>query len=223
MAVRQPLVEAMLQYREQQVYPLHTPGHKGGRGMAEPLKSQLDVSLMAELDDIHQPEGCLKEAQELAAKLYGSEACFFAVNGTTEAIHALLLTALNPGEQVLIPRNAHRSVEGALILADADPIYVWPEYVPEFGLSGQITAAQVEQELSAHPQVKAVFVTSPNYYGLAADVAAIAKIAHAHGAVLLVDEAHGPHLGFNRDLPPSALQSGADACACRVQPASPGR
>ena len=220
MAVRQPLVEAMLQYREQQVYPLHTPGHKGGRGMAEPLKSQLglpalalDVSLMAELDDIHQPEGCLKEAQELAAKLYGSEACFFAVNGTTEAIHALLLTALNPGEQVLIPRNAHRSVEGALILADAHPIYVWPEYVPEFGLSGQITAAQVEQELSAHPQVKAVFVTSPNYYGLAADVAAIAKIAHAHGAVLLVDEAHGPHLGFNRDLPPSGLQSGADACA----------
>jgi arginine decarboxylase len=219
-AVRQPLVEAMLQYREQQVYPLHTPGHKGGRGMAEPLKSQLglpalalDVSLMAELDDIHQPEGCLKEAQELAAKLYGSDACFFAVNGTTEAIHALLLTALNPGEQILIPRNAHRSVAGALVLAGAEPLYVWPGYVPEFGLSGQITAAQVEQELSAHPQVKAVFVTSPNYYGLAADVAAIAQSAHAHGAVLLVDEAHGPHLGFTKKLPPSALQSGADACA----------
>lgn len=220
MTVRQPLVEAMLQYRKQQVYPLHTPGHKGGRGMAEPLKSQLglpalqlDVSLMAELDDLHQPEGCLKEAQELAAKLYGSDACFFAVNGTTEAIHALLLTALNPGEKILIPRNAHRSVEGALILADAEPVYMWPEYLPSFGLSGQITAAQVEQELRAHPDVKAVFLTSPNYYGLAADVAGIAKVAHAHGAVLLVDEAHGPHLGFNQDLPPSALQSGADACA----------
>ena len=201
MAVRQPLVEAMLQYREQQVYPLHTPGHKGGRGMAEPLKSQLvlpalalDVSLMAELDDIHQPEGCLKEAQELAAKLYGSEACFFAVNGTTEAIHALLLTALNPGEQVLIPRNAHRSVEGALILADAHPIYVGPEYVPEFGLSGQITATQVEQELSAHPQVKAVFVTSPNYYGLAADVAVPGEDQEAF--VLAAADAH-----FHRILP----------------------
>lgn len=220
MTIRQPLVEAMLHYREEQVYPLHTPGHKGGRGMAQPLKSQLglpalqlDVSLMAELDDIHQPEGCLKEAQELAAKLYGSDACFFSVNGTTEAIHALLLTALNPGETVLIPRNAHRSVEGGLILADARPVYLWPEYVQTFGLYGQITAIQVEKELTAHPEAKAVFLTSPNYYGLAADVTAIAQVAHAHGAVLLVDEAHGPHLGFHKLLPPSALQGGADACA----------
>jgi arginine decarboxylase len=82
--VRQPLVEAMLRYKEQQVYPLHTPGHKGGRGMAEPLKTelgaaalQLDVSLMAELDDIHQPEGCLKEAQDLAATIIWQRCLFF--------------------------------------------------------------------------------------------------------------------------------------------------
>lgn len=220
MTVRQPLVEAMLRYKEQQVYPLHTPGHKGGRGMAEPLKTelgaaalQLDVSLMAELDDIHQPEGCLKEAQDLAAQLYGSDACFFCVNGTTEAIQAMLMTALNPGDKILIPRNAHRSVFSGLVLAGAEPIYVTPQYLPEFNLEGQVTAEQIEQTFTQYPDLKAVFLTSPNYYGLAADVKTIAKIAHAHGAVLLVDEAHGPHLGFNTALPPSALQSGADACA----------
>lgn len=221
MKVRQPLVEAMLGYKAQQVYPLHTPGHKGGRGMASPLKEelgsaalQLDVSLMSELDDIHAPSGCIKEAQALAARLYGSEACFFAVNGTTQAIHAMLLTALNPGDKILIPRNSHRSVSGGLLLAQARPVYLVPEYLEEFSMYGQITASQVEAALAADPELKAVFLTSPNYYGLAADVEAIARAAHAHGAVLLVDEAHGPHLGFNKELlPPSALQGGADMCA----------
>lgn len=221
MKVRQPLVEAMLNYQAQQVYPLHTPGHKGGRGMASPLKEalgpaalQLDVSLMSELDDIHAPGGCIKEAQALAARLYGSDACFFAVNGTTQAIHAMFLTALAPGEKVLVPRNSHRSVSGGLLLSQARPVYLVPEFLEDFSLYGQITPAQVEQAFSAHPDLKAVFLTSPNYYGLAADVAGIARVAHAHGAVLLVDEAHGPHLGFNKELlPPSALQGGADMCA----------
>ena len=158
MAVRQPLVEAMLQYREQQVYPLHTPGHKGGRGMAEPLKSQLglpalalDVSLMAELDDIHQPEGCLKEAQELAAKLYGSEACFFAVNGTTEAIHALLLTALNPGE--LQGEGTQDPVQGHPIPnprdLDAEPLTQLVEFVVQRvvqGLGAQVAPEAIQPQ-----------------------------------------------------------------------------
>lgn len=108
--MKQPLVEAMERYLQEQVYPLHTPGHKGGRGMAEPLRSllgstalRMDVSLMSELDDIHAPCGCIREAQEEAAKLYGSDACFFAVNGTTGAIHAMLLTALQPGDRILVP------------------------------------------------------------------------------------------------------------------------
>ncbi len=220
MTVRQPFVEALLHYQKQHVYPLHTPGHKGGRGMLEPLRSalgptalQMDVSLMAELDDIHQPSGCLKEAQELAARLYGSDACFFSVNGTTEAIQALLLTALNPGDKILIPRNSHRSVQGGMVLADARPVYLEPEYLPEFGLYGQVTVDRVEKALQSDEDIKAVFLTSPNYYGLAADVKGIAACAHRHGAVLLVDEAHGPHLGFSPLLPPSALRSGADACA----------
>ncbi len=218
--MKQPLVEAMERYLQEQVYPLHTPGHKGGRGMAEPLRSllgstalRMDVSLMSELDDIHAPCSCIKAAQEEAAKLYGSDACFFAVNGTTGAIHAMLLTALQPGDKILVPRNAHRSVTGGLILADAVPVYVRPVYIKEFGMQGQVTPEQVKEAFSVYPDIKAVLLTSPNYFGMAAEVKQIAAIAHAHNAVLLVDEAHGPHLGFHDQFPPSAMQCGADMAA----------
>ena len=174
---------------------------------------QMEVSLMSELDDIHEPETYIKEAQELAAQTYGSDACFWAVNGTSQAIHAMLLTALNPGEKLLLPRNAHRSVAGGLVLGGIEAVYLQPEYQPEFGIQMQVTVQQIEAALAQDSKIKAVLLTSPNYYGVAADVQAIADCCHAHNAVLLVDEAHGPHLGFSELLPPSALQCGADACA----------
>ena len=217
---KMPLVAAMLKYKKEQVYPFHTPGHKGGRGM-EPLLAgelgagalQMDVSLMAELDDIHCPEGCIAAAQTLAAQLYGSDRCFFAVNGTTQAIQAMLMTAVKPGGKVLIPRNAHRSVAGGLLLGDLEPVYVLPQFDAVFGINTQVTAGQVEEALQKDPSIKAVFLTSPNYYGQAADIKTIAQIAHKYGAALLVDEAHGPHLGFSELLPPSSMECGADACA----------
>lgn len=218
-SVELPLVEAMLKYKNEDVYPLHTPGHKGGRGMEHLLGQEMgeslrmDVSLMSELDDIHEPESYIKEAQALAAQVYGSDACFWCVNGTSQAIHAMLMTALAPGERLLLPRNAHRSVAGGLILGGIEAVYLQPEYSEEFGLQLQVTPVAIEAALAADSSIKAVLLTSPNYYGIAAYVSAIAKICHAHGVVLLVDEAHGPHLGFSEALPPSALQSGADACA----------
>ena len=217
--ISMPLIEAMLQYKSEDVYPLHTPGHKGGRGMQRLLRQelgasvQMDVSLMSELDDIHEPETYIKEAQELAARTYGSDACFWAVNGTSQAIHAMLLTALKPVEKLLLPRNAHRSVAGGLVLGGIEAVYLQPEYQPEFGIQMQVTVQQIEAALAQDSKIKAVLLTSPNYYGVAADVQAIADCCHAHNAVLLVDEAHGPHLGFSELLPPSALQCGADACA----------
>ena len=219
MNLKMPLVEAMLKYKEENIYPFHTPGHKGGRGMESLLRNELgesvkvDVSLMSELDDIHEPETYIKEAQALAAETYGSDACFWAVNGTSQAIHAMLMTALRPGEKVLLPRNAHRSVAGGLILGGIEATFMRPDYCEAFGINFQVQPQAVEAALDKDASIKAVLLTSPNYYGVAADVEVIAKICHDRNVVLLVDEAHGPHLGFSDLLPKSALQCGADACA----------
>lgn len=218
-SMKMPLLEALLQYKNEDVYPLHTPGHKGGRGMQRLLRQelgasvQMDVSLMSELDDIHEPETYIKYAQKLAAQTYGSDACFWAVNGTSQAIQAMLMTALKPGEKLLLPRNAHRSVAGGLILGGIETVYMQPQYQKDFGIQMQVAWQDIEQALKKDISIKAVLLTSPNYYGVAADVKKIADICHKHGAVLLVDEAHGAHLGFSELLPPSALQCGADACA----------
>ena len=220
MTAKRPLLTAVETYRRCHIYPLHTPGHKGGRG-ADPALRHLvgdvalesDVSLMAELDDIHHPEGCIRETEELAARLYGADRCFLGVNGTTGVIHGMLLGALRPGEKILVPRNSHRSVLGGLILGGLDPVYVQPAYDPQWRLTLQMSPEQVAQALDKDPEIRAVFLTTPNYFGLVADTRKIAEIAHAHGALLLVDEAHGPHLGFSDRLPPSAMASGADAAA----------
>ena len=218
MFIKKPLWEQMEKYWQQMVYPFHTPGHKGGRGAAPELRDilgpkalSMDVSLMDELDDLHHPSRCLKEAQELAANLYGADKSYFSVNGTTGAIHAMLLGALKPQDKILVPRNSHSSVIGGLILGDFRPVYIMPEYSQKWGLSLQVSPEQIDMALGRNQDIKAVLITSPNYYGLCTDVEAISKVCHRHGVVLLVDEAHGAHLGFSELLPPSALSCGADA------------
>ena len=214
-----PFLAGLKRYLAQKVYPFHTPGHKGGRGILPAFASLLehalaiDVSLMNELDDLHGPQNILAEAQAQAAKLYGADKSFFCVNGTSGALHAMILGAVRQGEKILLPRNAHRSIAGALVVSGAQPVYVQPEFDAGFGIATQVTVQAIAKQFALHKDIKAVLVTSPSYYGIATDLEQIAQIVHAHEAILLVDEAHGPHLGFSDLLPKSALQSGADACA----------
>ncbi len=213
------LLEAMERYKKEEVYPFHTPGHKGGRGASPSLRRLLgsalavDVSLTDELDDIHSPASYLAAGQRTAARVYGADAAFFSPNGTTQAIEAMLLGAFEPGEKILLPRNAHRSVAAGLILAGLQPVYVQPGFLASFSLPAQVKAETVAAALAADKKIKGVLVTSPSYYGLAADLKAIAACCHRHGALLLADEAHGAHLGFSPQLPPSALACGADISA----------
>ena len=215
-----PLPEAMQAYAEDGALAFHTPGHKQGLG-AHPLLRRLiteqglrqEVSLMEELDDLHEPTMCIQEAQQLAAELYGADASFFMINGTSGAIHAMLLGSLCPGDTVLVPRNAHRSILGGIILAGARPVYLQPEFHRELGIPMGIPLAEVARGIAAHPEARAVFLVSPTYYGVASDMAAIAELVHSHGMLLLVDEAHGPHLRFSERLPMQALDAGADLVA----------
>ena len=210
----------MCAYREEGALAFHTPGHKQGLGAHALLRELVteaglreEVSLMEELDDLHEPTGCIEEAQDLAAALYGADAAFFAVNGTTGAIHAMLVAALSPGDAVLVPRNVHRSVFGGLVLADARPVYIEPIVDEALGIAHGLSTEAVREACRLHPEAKALLLVSPTYYGVASDVRAIAEIVHAAGMALLVDEAHGAHLAFSDDLPESAIAAGADLVA----------
>ncbi|MBR2178830.1 MAG: aminotransferase class I/II-fold pyridoxal phosphate-dependent enzyme [Selenomonadaceae bacterium] len=210
----------MRRYSKDGALAFHTPGHKQGLG-GHPLLKELitseglrrEVSLMEELDDLHDPQTCIKEAQEMAAELWGADKSFFMVNGTTSAVQAMILSTLNPGDLVLVSRNAHRCVMSGLILSGARPIYLMPEVDLHFGISLNLTVETVRNAIDKYPQARALIIISPNYYGVAADLSAIAKLLHDRGMMLLVDEAHGAHLHFSDELPISAIDAGADLAA----------
>ena len=218
--LRAPIAEAMRAYAADGARAYHTPGHKQGLG-AHPLLKALvteeglreEVSLMEELDDLHEPTMCIKEAQEMAAALYGADQAYFMINGTTGAIHTMLMGALRPGDAVLVPRNAHRSMIGGIILAGAHPVFLQPEVDERLGIAMGLTEETVAQAIAAHPEAKALACVYPTYYGVTFDLARIAALVHAHDMLLLVDEAHGPHLRFSEALPPQAIDCGANMAA----------
>ena len=215
-----PLADAVLRYAGLGVLPMHTPGHKGGRG-AHPLLRRFfteeglrsDVSLSAELDDLHAPTGCIRAAEELAAEVYGADAAYFMVNGTTGAIHTMLMAALAPGETILVPRNVHRSIVGAMILTGVHPVYLQPEIDTRLGIAMGVSLHTVEAAVREHPEARAALLVYPTYYGVATELSAIADLLHAQGKLLLVDAAHGAHFAFSDALPPSAMAAGADLSA----------
>lgn len=215
-----PISKAMEAYAGDGALAFHTPGHKQGLG-AHPLLKRLiteaglrqEVSLMEELDDLHEPAGCIKEAQKLAAELWGARESLFVINGTTGAIQAMLVGTLSPGDKVLVPRNAHRSIMGGIILAGAVPIYIQPEIDTRLGIAMGLSVATVKQAIKEHPEAKALVAVYPTYYGFCCDLQRIGELVHEANMLLLVDEAHGAHLRFGKDLPKQAIELGADVAA----------
>jgi len=206
-------------YAKKNVTPFHVPGHKQGNGMDEeflefigrnPLK--IDVTIFKMVDGLHHPTSHIKKAQELAADAYGVNQSFFAVNGTSGAIQAMILSVVKSGEKILVPRNVHKSVSAGIILSGAIPIYMNPEIDNNLGIAHGVKPHTVEKMLEQHPDVKAVLIINPTYYGVATDIKKIADIVHSFDLPLIVDEAHGPHLHFHEDLPISAVDAGADIC-----------
>ncbi len=203
-----PLVNALEEYRRRRPVRLHVPGH-GGKLMDG--LGGFDVTELEGLDDLHHPVGVIAAAQEKAAKLYGARHTFFLVNGTTVGIQALIAACCDENQPLVLPRNAHRSVLGGLIISGARPIFLAPEVVPGFEFAAGVLPQELADVLRQNPGVGAVLAVHPNYYGVTGDLGAAAAICHRYNVPLLVDEAHGTHLRFHPDLPADALSLGADA------------
>ena len=218
MTDRFPLLTQLLRSSQRQTQAFHTPGHKQGQGILAELREawgmavfRADLPELAELDNLLAPVGVLAEAQSLAAETFQADRTWFLVNGSTVGIMAAILaiTGQPPGK-IILPRTVHRSAITGLILSGAQPIFVNPTYYADWNLVGTIAPAQIEIALAQHPDSRGVFIVSPTYEGLCADLPTIAQICHQAGVPLVVDEAHGAHFGFHPQLPPRAVDCGAD-------------
>jgi lysine decarboxylase len=214
-----PLFDALVSLAESHKVSFHTPGHKSGKGISTRFKKfvgpkifSIDLTTLDEVDCLQKPVGVIKEAQELAAEAYGADQSFFLVNGSTVGNHAMVLATCNPGDEVVVARNAHKSILTGIILAGAIPYFFMPDWGHDLGIPLNAAPEQVRSALESHPRAKALVLTSPNYYGVTADLSPILAEVKERGMLILVDEAHGPHLHFHPHLPPSALSAGADLC-----------
>jgi len=193
------------------------PGHMQGRGAPEDLRALMGVLALAadttqvlDLDDIHRPRTALKSAQDLAAQAWGADRTWFLVNGSSCGNMAMILATVGPGQEILVPRAAHRSVHGALVLSGARPVYLESPWDDEMGVHHPVEPEALARTLDAHPAARAVFFTSVTPYGAAALVEDLVDLGRERDLPVLVDEAWGPHLAFHPDLPHSALEAGAD-------------
>ncbi len=214
-----PIYEALEQFRRMRVVPFDVPGHKHGKGNPELVKFlgrqcvEIDVNSMKPLDNLCHPVSVVREAEQLAAEAFGAKNAFLMVNGTTSSVQSMILSVCKRGDEIILPRNVHRSVINALVLCGAVPVYVNPEVDKHLGISLGMKTEQVQKAINEHPDAVAVLVNNPTYYGICSDIKAIFKMAHDAGMLCLADEAHGTHFYFGKDMPVSAMAAGADMSA----------
>ena len=192
--------------------PMHMPGHKRNVKAFPYLSgfSNIDITEIDGFDNLHNSSGILKESMENAKTLRGADSCFYLVNGSTCGILAVICAVLKRGDKVIVARNCHKSVYNGIELSGAEPVFVYPKKDNKYEISGSVNPLEIEKKIEENPDVKLVIVTSPTYEGVISDIEVICNIAHKKNIPVLVDSAHGAHLGFG-GFPKDALGLGADA------------
>ena len=210
------LMDALRAY-DKTYYPLHMPGHKRRLDPSGGLPISIDITEVDGMDDLHNASGILAEAEARTAALYGSPCCRYLVGGSTVGILSAIRACCSRNGTVLAARNCHKSVWHAAELMNLTTVFLMPERIGTFDLFGSVRPEEVAGKLRKHPEAEAVVITSPTYEGVLSDVRAIAEICHAAGVPLIVDEAHGAHLGLCTEnssdrtfFPQGAVSCGAD-------------
>ena len=192
----------------QGIYPMHMPGHKRNGEFID-LNSALDITEISQADNLCAPNGIIKAAQDNTARLFEVYKTFYLTNGATSGILASIYATLKEKDKVILARNCHKSVYNGSVLRKLKTLTVEPEIDPQTNAYGQVSPEKIETALKRF-SAKAVVITSPTYEGVVSDVKAISEICHKYNCILIVDEAHGAHLGFNSYFPKSARRLGAD-------------
>jgi arginine decarboxylase len=220
---RAPLVEALAAYHEAGRYGFTPPGHRQGRGVdprvievmgSEPFRD--DVLASAGLDDRSSSGGYLQDAEQLMADAVGAEHAFFSTCGSSLSVKAAMLAVAGHEGDLLLSRDAHKSVVAGLIFSGLAPCWVTPRWDPELHIAHPPSPEEFADAWDRHPEANAALVVSPTPYGTCADIESIARICHERGRPLIVDEAWGAHLPFHAELPTWAMDAGADVCVVSV-------
>lgn len=214
-----PLFEAVKYHVKRNAVPLQIPGHKHGNGLEEYREFvgenvlKMDLNQTRGIDFIWDPTRVIAEAEKLLAEAFGVQCAYFLINGTTSGVQAMIMSACKPGDKIIVPRNAHKSIFNGLILSGATPVYVQPEINDELGIVMSITKEGLARAIKENPDAKAVLAINPSYYGVTANLKDIVELAHQNNMLVLVDEAHGTHMHFHDYFPVSAMEAGADMSA----------
>ena len=207
----QSLYEQLKIYGDSDYYPFHMPGHKRNPEFLDfGWAVTMDITEIDGFDNMHRPEGIIRKAQQRAAMLYGADETFFLVNGSSAGIISAILGSCRRGERILAARNCHKSVYHAIEMGGLKPVYIYPSVQQPLGVYGSVSAVSVDRALKAYPDIAAVVITSPTYEGVISDIRGIAEVVHRYGIPLIVDEAHGAHLGFAPGFGQTAVRLGAD-------------
>ena len=211
------ILKELQKHGDKNVVSFHVPGHKNGRAF-EKFNSKyfskemlaLDITELPDTDNLYAPKNMIRQAQERAAQIFHADKTFFLINGTSAGNISAMMAVLNPMDKVIVPRDCHKSVLHGLILGGYSPIYINPEMNRDWGIPAGISPETIEKAIMENPEVKAVVLTYPNYYGLCSDVKKISEVVHAYEKILIVDEAHGAHFTLSSKLPITSIRAGAD-------------
>lgn len=182
----------------------HMPGHKGRfeifqrYGYGDFFRDVLmeDITEIPGADALYCPNSTIKAVMDNYASLYGVKHTELLVNGASAGVMAAILACVPRGGKLILGRNSHHSAFSALRLGEIEPVYLRPLVDEEYGLQTCISPDELHAACEENPDASAVFITSPNYYGMLSDIEAISEIAHEFNMLVIVDQAHGSHLRF---------------------------
>src|SRR4051795_7423829 len=218
-----PILDALTDYHRTKRYGFSPPAHRQGRGVdpavlevmgRDPFRDDLLAS--AGLDDRSSSNGYLKNAETLMAEAVGAEHVFFSTCGSSLSVKAAMLAVAGGQGELLVSRDAHKSVVAGLIFAGVEPRWIKVRYDDDLHMAHPPSPEQVEEAWVAHPDAAGALIVSPTPYGTCADIKSIAEVCHKRGKPLIVDEAWGAHLPFHDDLPTWAMDADADLCVVSV-------
>lgn len=203
-----PILEMLDAYEKSKSVRLHTPAHSGSL-------HGWDITELPFSDDLANPQGVIRQSQELFASSLNVNHAIYLTQGSTLGNWAMIKCAVGT---VLVERNSHISVFNALETLKMPYVIVNNDIVD--GLPQPVTLEQIAKTTEENPDIKTVLLTSPNYFGIVAEIRKIYSFLKSKNIVFFIDSAHGAAFGYT-DLLPEFAANCCSACVVSLHKSLP--